>query len=57
VALMLEHVPNIALIERIRSRCVEDRITGCWTYGLSVNGSRYANTIRHAFDLGHGRYR
>src|SRR4029078_10482463 len=24
----------------------------CWNYQLSVNGSRYANTIRWAFDLG-----
>ena len=45
-------LPNVGLIQRIRSRCVEDGNTGCWEYTLSVNGSRYANTIRWAFDLG-----
>jgi hypothetical protein len=49
---MPEGFPNTALLERIRSRCVEDRNSGCWNYKLSVNSSHYANTIRHAFELG-----
>ncbi len=49
---MPEGLPNVALIERIRSRCTEDRISGCWNYGLSRNSSKYANTIRHALALG-----
>ena len=51
-ALMSEGHPNIALIERIRSRCVEDPISGCWLYGLSMNNSGYSNTIRAAACFG-----
>jgi hypothetical protein len=43
---------NIKLIERIRSRCIEEPITGCWLYGLSANSSAYGNTIRWARSLG-----
>jgi hypothetical protein len=49
---MSEHVSNTALIERIRAKCVENPISGCWEYSLSRNGSQYANTIRHARSLG-----
>jgi hypothetical protein len=44
--------PNVALIERIRSRCIEDKLSGCWIYKLSANGSSYANTMRWAHDVG-----
>jgi hypothetical protein len=43
---------NTKLIERIRSRCVEDPLSGCWEYRLSVNSSKYANTIRWALEMG-----
>ena len=43
---------NTKLIERIRSRCDEDPVTGCWAYNLSTNSSGYGNTIRWAHDVG-----
>jgi HNH endonuclease len=45
-------VPNSKLLERIRSRCTEDKINGCWLYELSINGSGYLNTIRAAACFG-----
>ena len=44
--------PNLALIERIRAKCREDGLSGCWEYTLSRNSAMYANTIRHARSLG-----
>jgi hypothetical protein len=49
---MITDIPNTKLLERIRARCSEDRITGCWLYGLSMNSSGYSNTIRAAACFG-----
>ena len=50
--MMPTDIPNTKLLERIRSRCAEDKVSGCWEYKLSVNNSQYANTLRHAIELG-----
>jgi HNH endonuclease len=48
----MSDLPNSKLLEQLRSKCKEDRITGCWIYTLSANNSGYANTRRFGVSLG-----
>lgn len=36
------------LLRHVRERSTEDRVSGCWLWTLSANGSSYSNVVRFA---------
>lgn len=42
------HEIDWRLLRHIQERSVENKVTGCWIWTLSANGSTYSNVVRFA---------